>query len=243
MLLKLESPKLFSDIVGIISVLVNEVRLKLNKEGMSVTAIDPANVAMIHFKIPADLFSEFNVDKDETLGINLENLKAVLRRCGPSSALTLQKEEENSLKMIIQDRIKREFIISLIDIEVDEKELPEWEFKSVIKLDSGTFEEVIEDCLVVSDACTFNAHPDKFTIEAHGLNSVKADFSTEEAEIFSGEAKARFSLEYLAKFAKGAKISSTAKINFADNHPMRLDFPTGNVLLSFILAPRVEQED
>ena len=59
MLLKLESPKLLSDIISIISELVTEVRLKINKEGMSLTAIDPANVAMVYFKLPSDLFSQF----------------------------------------------------------------------------------------------------------------------------------------------------------------------------------------
>ena len=53
MLLKLEHPKLFSEIISIISDMVLEVRLKVNKEGMSILAIDPANVAMISFKLPA----------------------------------------------------------------------------------------------------------------------------------------------------------------------------------------------
>jgi len=243
MLLKLENPKLFADIVGIISELVTEVRLKVTKDGMSVNAIDPANVAMVYFKIPNDLFSEFLIEKDQVLGVNLESLKAVLRRCGPGSSLTIEKFE-NTLKLGIQDRIRRDFTLALIDIESEEKEMPEWEFKSVVKMDSESFIEVIEDCSVVADACTFHAQPNKFTIEAHGpLNSARAEFSTDEVEIHSDESKARFSLEYLNKFIKGGKISSRVTINFSDNHPMRINFPTGNVLLSFILAPRIEQED
>lgn len=242
MLLKLESPKLMSDIVSIISELVVEVRIKVNKEGMSLTAIDPANVAMVHFKIPADLFSQFNLEKDEVLGINLESLKSVLRRCGLGSSLTLSKDD-NLLKLSINDRIKRDFTLALIDIESEEKQMPEWEFKSVIKMDSNSFVEVVEDCLIVSDACTFIASPTSFTIEAHGLNSARAEFSSEELEIYSDNSTARFSLEYLNKFIKGSKISSRVTISFSDNHPMRIDFPTGNVMLSFVLAPRVEQED
>lgn len=242
MLLKLESPKLLSDIVSIISELVNEVRLKINKEGMSLTAIDPANVAMVYFKIPADLFSQFNLEKEEVLGVGLESLKSVLRRCGTGSSLTIEKED-NLLKLRIQDKIKRDFTLALIDIEAEEKQMPQWEFKSVIKMDSGAFVEVIEDCLVVSDACSFIASPNSFVIEAHGLNSARAEFSSDELEIYSDNSTARFSLEYLNKFIKGAKISSRITISFSDNHPMRLDFPTGNVMLSFVLAPRVEQED
>lgn len=242
MKLTLQNPKIFSDIVTIISELVTEVKMKVNKEGISLTAIDPANVAMIYFKIPATLFSDFEIEKDEVLGINLNNLKAVLRRCKPGSALIISKEE-NQLKIGLRDRIKRDFSLALIDIDVEEKELPSWEFNSVVHLHSDTFVEVIEDCAVVSDACTFIAEPNRFIVEAHGLNTARAEFSSDEAEIHSGNSTARFSLEYLTKFIKGAKISSKVTLSFSDNHPMRLDFPTGDVILSFVLAPRVEQDD
>ena len=241
MLLKLESPKLFTDIITIISELVMEVKLKVNKEGMSLTAIDPANVAMVYFKIPADLFTQFEVDKDEVIGVNLNDFKNVLRRCKFGSSLTLERKD-NQLKVGIQDKIRRDFSLALIDISMEEKEMPEWEFKSVVKIPSELFAEVIEDCLVVSDACTFIAEPNKFIIEASGLNSARAEFSSDEVEIHSDSSTARFSLEYLNKFAKGSKICAKAILNFSDNHPMRINFPTGNVMLSFVLAPRIEQE-
>ncbi len=242
MLLKLEDPRFFANLIGVISELVTEVRIKVNKEGMSLTAVDPATVAMVYFNIPADLFSQFNVEKDETLGVNLNDLKSILRRCGMGGSLVLEKEE-NVLKIGIRDRIRRDFTLALIDVEGDERELPQWEFKSVIKMDSQAFVDAIEDCLVVSDACAFIAQPNKFIIEAKGLHSSKIEFTSDEAEIYADNSTARFSLEYLSKFIKGAKLSSKTEINFSDNHPMRINFPTGKVLLSFILAPRVEQED
>jgi proliferating cell nuclear antigen len=243
MKLTLQSPKILADIVSIISEIVTEVRLKVTKDGLSLTAIDPANVAMIYFKIPASLFTEFEIEKEEDeLGLNLNNLKAVLRRCKPGAALTLEKAD-NILKLGIQDRVKRDFSLALIEIDAEEKPLPEWEFNSVVKINSDTLTEVIEDCAIVSDACTFIAEPDKFIVEAHGLNSARAEFSNDEAEIHSGNSTARFSLEYLSKFIKGAKISMNSTLSFSDNHPMRLDFHTGDVVLSFVLAPRVEQDD
>jgi proliferating cell nuclear antigen len=243
MKLTLPNPKIFSDIITIISDLVTEVRIKIDKEGVNLTAIDPANVAMVYFKIPVSLFSEFELTKEkEELGVNLNDLKAVLRRCKPGAALTLERHE-NKLKVGIKDRVKRDFALALIEIEAEEKTLPIWEFNSVIHIDSETLFEVIEDCSVVSDACTITAEPNKFIVEASGLNSARAEFSSDEAEIYSGNSSARFSLEYLNKFIKGAKISSRATLSFSGNHPMRLDFRTGEVILSFVLAPRIEQED
>lgn len=243
MLLKLPNPKIFSDIVTIISELVTEVRMKVNKEGISLTAIDPANVAMVHFKIPSVLFSEYNIDKEEEqLGLNLNDLKAVLRRSKPGSSLLMERAD-NTLKIGLHDRIKRDFSLALLDLDFEEKPFPSWEFNSVVRINAEAFVEVIEDCAIVSDACTFMAEPNKFIVEAHGLNSARAEFSSDEAEIFSGSSLARFSLEYLVKFIKGAKVSSNATLSFSNNHPMRLDFHTGDVKLSFVLAPRVEQTD
>lgn len=242
MLLKFADPKFFSNLISIISELVTEVRIKVTKEGMSLVAIDPASVAMVYFNIPADLFAQFELEKEEVLGVNLDNLNSVLRRCGLSSSLIIQKEE-NMLKLTIQDRIKRDFTLALISVEGEEREMPKWEFKSVIKMDAQTFVEIVEDCLVVSDACTFTAEPNKFIVEAKGLNSARAEFSSDEVEIYADTSSARFSLEYLSKFIKGAKISNRVEVNFSDNHPMRINFPTGKVMLSFVLAPRVEQED
>ena len=213
MRLTIENPKILADIVGIISELVTEVRLKITKEGVSVTAIDPANVAMTYFRMPAELFSVYELESDYKLGVNLENLKAVLRRCKPGSSLTISLDD-NILKLEIKDRAKRDFGLALIDIEGEEKELPEWEFNSVIKMDANTFVEIIEDCAVVADACTFISEPNKFVVEASGLNSARAEFTADEVEIHSGNSKARFSLEYLAKFMKGSKISARAILSF-----------------------------
>lgn len=242
MRLKLEDPRILAHLISIISELVTEVRVKVNKEGMSLTALDPANVAMCYFSITADLFSEFNVEKDEVLGVNLENLNSIMRRAKMGSSLVIEKED-SSLKIVINDKIKREFSLALIDVEGDDKQMPAWEFKSVVKMDAQAFVDAIEDCSVVADACTFIAQPDKFIIESSNLHSARTEFSNEEAQIFSDASSARFSLEYLAKFVKGAKIANRAEINFSDNHPMRLNFPSGKVMLSFVLAPRVEQDD
>jgi proliferating cell nuclear antigen len=242
MKLKLEDPRVFANLIGIISDLVTEVKIRVNKDGMFLTAVDPATVAMVYFNIPADLFSKYEVEKEEILGVNLDNLKSILRRCGLGSSLTMEKDD-NLLKLGIQDKIRRDFTLALIDIEGDDKEMPQWEFKSVIKMESQSFCDAIEDCSVVSDACTFMAEPNKFVVEAKGLNSARTEFSSDEVQIFSDNSSARFSLEYLSKFIKGAKVSNNVELNFSDNHPMRINFPAGKIMLSFVLAPRVEQDD
>ena len=241
MLIKLENPLLLAKVIDIISELVTEVRIKVNEFGMSITAMDPANISMVNFKIPKSSFSQFEVEK-EVLGINLDNLKQILRRSGSGSSLTIEKKE-NLLSIHIQDRIKRNFTLNLIEIESEERDLPELEFSSLVEINSVDLITSIEDCNIVADACSFIIKDGKFIIEAKSLNSARSEFSGDEAKIQAENCKAKYSLEYLQKFMKGAKLCEKSVLKFAEEHPLRIDFKTPEMELSFILAPRVETDD
>ncbi len=241
MRVKLENPILLTKAVELISELVTEVRIKVSEFGMSIIAMDPANVAMVGFKLPKTAFSEFETGS-ETLGINLDNLKKILRRVGVGSSLIIEKKD-NLLSIQILDRIKRNFTLSLIDIESSDKEMPNLEFSSVVELSSVDLIASIEDCAVVSDACAFIINNGKFIIEAKGLDSAMSEFSGDEARIQAEPCKSRYSLEYLQKFIKGAKLCEKTILRFANDHPLKIDFNIEHMNLSFILAPRVETED
>ncbi|MBU1129640.1 MAG: hypothetical protein KJ949_03355 [Nanoarchaeota archaeon] len=245
MLIKLDSPALLTKVVEIISELVTEVRMKFSGTGLSISAIDPANVAMVGFKIPKSAFSLFETEQ-EILGINLDSLKRILKRCGSGSSLVLEKKE-NLLQIQIQDRIRRNFTLSLIDVEsqdVDfDSKVANMEFSSFVEINSVDLIASVEDCAIVSDACSFIIEGEKFVIEAKGLNSARSEFSDDEVKIRAEKCKARYSLEYLQKFLKGAKLCDKTILNFANEHPLKIDFLAENMSLNFVLAPRVETED
>lgn len=245
MLVKIENPALLSRVVEIISELVTEVRIKINEYGLSITAMDPANVAMVGFKLPRINFSQLEAG-DETLGVSLEDLKRILKRCGVGSSLILEKKE-NLLEIQIQDRIKRKFTLNLLEIESEEIDFnaktERMEFVSKIELNSVDLVASVEDCAVVSDACTFSTEQGKFIIESKGLNSAKSEFSGDEAKIEAENSKSKYSLEYLQKFIKGAKLVEKVNVDFSSDHPLKMKFKTDYLDLSFVLAPRVETED
>ncbi len=245
MLLKLDNPNLLTKAVELISELVVEVRLKFNEYGLSITAMDPANVSMVCFKLPKSAFSQFQAG-NEVLGVNLDNLKKILKRCGAGSSLIIESRD-NLLEIYVEDRIKRNFTLSLIDIESEdidfESKIARMEFTSKVQLSSSDLVDSIEDCIIVADACSFIIKDGKFIIEAKGLNSTKSEFSVDEASIQAENCKARYSLEYLQKFVKGAKLCDKVLLNFSEDHPLKMDFKAPNMEISFVLAPRVETED
>ncbi len=243
--IKLENPSLLARVVDIISELVTEVRIKFSGEGMSITAMDPANVSLVNFSLSKSAFSRFEA-KDEVLGINLDNLKQVLRRCGSGSSLEFEREE-NMLKICIQDRIKRNFTLNLINIDSEDinfqEKISNMNFSSAVEINSPDLTDSIEDCNVVADACSFIIENGKFIIEAKSLNSARSEFSETEARIRAENCRSKYSLEYLQKFMKGAKLCDKTLVHFSEDHPLRMDFKGQDFGLSFVLAPRIENED
>lgn len=240
MLLKLENPKILSDAISLISELVTEVKIRLDKQGLSIVAIDPANVALVSFRLPASLFSVFEAD-EEIIGVSLDSLKNVLKRANAGASLMMHTED-NTLKVEINDKIKRMFNLALINIEQEEKAMPILEFNCKVEMNSQDFLEAIEDCSIIADSCSFSIKDGKFAVEARGLHSTKSEFSGDEAKIEGEKGKAKYSLEYLRKFTKACKMADKTSINFSDDYPLKLEFKN-NYEIAFILAPRVESED
>jgi proliferating cell nuclear antigen len=240
MILKLDNPKVLADAISIISEVVNEVRIKLTEDGLSIVAVDPANVAMVIFKLPKSSFSQYE-HGNEVWGINLSDLKMILRRASSSSNIVFE-QDENQLKISIFDKVKRIFNLSLIDIEGEEKEEPKLSFNCKIEISSDHFVKAVEDCSIVADSCSFISGNDFFILEGAGsLNSARTEFSGDEAKI-QGTGKSKYSLEYLIKFIKASKISDKVNISFSDDYPLRLDYPGDLMGIGFILAPRVEND-
>ena len=176
----------------------------------------------------------------------MENLKQILRRCSSGSSLILEKEE-NLLKIRIEDKIIRNFTLNMINVDSEdinfEEKVSNMEFSSSVEIGSSELISAIEDCAIMADACSFIIQDGKFIVEAKSLNSARTEFSSEQAVIKAENCGAKFSLEYLQKFLKGAKLCNKTLLKFAEDHPLRMDFINSEMELSFILAPRVENED
>jgi len=240
MIVKLDKPKILGDAFGIISEVVSEVRIKLMEDGMSIVAVDPANVAMVVFKLPKESFSKYETGND-IWGVNLDDLKRILKRASTSSSIIFE-QEENKLKISIFDKVKRVFHMSLIEIESDDKDEPELNFSCKVEMPCEQFAQAIEDCSVVADSCSFVAGDGFFMVEGSGaLNSARAEFTGDESKI-EGIGKSKYSLEYLMKFIKAGKLANNVRIRFSDDYPLRLDFAGDKMGIGFILAPRVEND-
>lgn len=247
MKLTLAEPKYLKDSISIISELVNEGSFKITPDAIELVAMDPANVAMVIFKLLSSAFAEYEIEQPTEIAINLNNLKQILRRAGPSDTLTLETEE-NKLKITLRGTTKRTFSLPIINVESKEQRVPELSFGTSIKARSHMLNEAIEDVDIVGESVSFSAETGKFTVAAEGDLSkahieIKHDENTTVNMHDTGLLRAKYSIEYLKKMIAGSKLSDEVLIQFNKDYPLRLDYKDiDKVALSFILAPRVEND-
>ena len=246
MKLTLAEPKYLKESISIISELVNEASFKITKDAIELVAMDPANVAMVIFKLLSSCFTEYNVPTEVDLAVNLSNIKQILRRSRPSDMVTLELEGNEKLKITLKGKNTRTFSIPIIELEEREQKIPDLSFSAVVSTTSNVFNDAIEDVDVVAESVVLVAEPGKFALVAEGdLSKVNVDIAegNETKMEVTDNVKAKYSIEYLKKMISGSKLSNEVVVNFSKDYPLKIDYKViDKVQMSFILAPRVEND-
>jgi proliferating cell nuclear antigen len=246
MKLTLAEPRYLKDSISIISELVNEARIKVTPNAIELVAMDPANVAMVVFKLLSSAFIEYEIKAPVEVAINLNNFKQVLRRAKPNDMLTLELAD-NKLKIKFKSNTTRTFSLPIIEIDEKEQRVPELSFPVTITTDSVILSDSIDDADIVGDSVSFMAEAKKFTVLAEGdLNRAQIEITADEqTDIKAGDVavKAKYSVEYLKKMVQGGKLAEKVIVQFNKDYPLKLSYVSvDKVSLAFILAPRVEND-
>lgn len=248
MKLTLAEPSYLKDSISIISELVNEATFKITPDAIELVAMDPANVAMVIFKLFSSCFTEYDVTSEIEIAINLNNLKQILRRAKPSDMLSLEVTPENKLQITLKSKSTRTFSIPIIELDEREQKIPDLSFPISIETNSSILNDAIEDVDIVAESVTFTAEKDKLVIAAEGDLSkasieINADEDTKITADTSDKIKSKYSIEYLKKMMAGSKLTNNVTIYFNKDYPLKMEYKVvDKILLAFILAPRVEND-
>jgi proliferating cell nuclear antigen len=244
---EIEEVGLLKDSMKTISDLISEGLFQLEEDGLRLVAADPALVGLVHFKIEKDLFEEFDLDEETMVGLNIENLYSILRRANSDDTITFELDDSR-FHITMENSSTRNFSLPRLNLSEDDiPETDQLEFDFEAELEASVIEGAVKDAMVVSDAVTISASDAELVIAAEGDQS-NAEFTiTEGSEgvlSMDGEkVKSMFSLDYLSKMIGGKKLSENVTIKLGNDFPMRMEFVRPDEMdLSFVLAPRIEEE-
>ncbi|MEK6875896.1 MAG: proliferating cell nuclear antigen (pcna), partial [Nanoarchaeota archaeon] len=226
--LSMADSKILKEGINAISELIIEANLKIKPQGLELVSMDPANVSMVIFRVNGATFTEYKVSEEQTIGLNISNLKQIFRRLKSDDILSMELKE-GRLQIASVGSVAKTFKLPLVELEEKEQKVPELKFPVSVTLPSALLIDAVEDAGIVAESVSFAAEPQKFCMSAQG------DLSDANIEILKGEnirieiegdgkITSKYSVEYLKKMISGAKLSDTAIIQFGKDYPLKLQF-------------------
>lgn len=224
--------------------LTTEVRFNINNQGLKVLEIDPANVGMVEIEIKKYGFTELTENAEiKSYGLNIYDLFKILK--DQKKEFVRVSSEEDKLIFSFSNGFKSE--LPLINIDSEQKKMPSLDQNTTIEINSKKFKEIVKNCSNVGDALIIekteiDTKENNVSFSSKGLSTTEINFNSDDVKMSGENTKSRYSLEYLEKFVK-EPISDKVTLKMSNDYPITAEYVKGSLRVTFILAPRITNDD
>jgi proliferating cell nuclear antigen len=235
------------DALDSVSVLVDECKIRLNEEELSIRAVDPANVGMVDLTLEAAAFESYEADGG-VIGVNLARLEDIAGMANSGDLIHLELDEETRKLHIEIDGLS--YTLALIDPDSirQEPDIPDLDLASEIVVEGAQIDRGIKAADMVSDHIRLRVDEadEAFFIEAEGdTDDVNLKLDREDLiALTAGPADSLFSLDYLKDMNKAIPSDAEVTVELGEEFPVKLHygFAEGLGNVTFMLAPRIQSD-
>ncbi len=235
------SAKSFMTILEALGNIVDEALLNFSEGGISVKALDPAQVALIDIQIPRDSFVTYEIKGELSVGVNLANLLKTLPRPKKGDKLIFSATEE-FYEFLLEGIATKRYKYRSIEVSASQVPSIDLDFKVTAKCISKAFRDAVKD-LKGAGTLVFDAQDDQYLyLKAPELNA-EARLSRIAGSILEMEVKEpsrnSYDEDYINKVLNLTTVSDVIEIRFGSDIPLNLDFTIvegGKV--KYLLAPK-----
>lgn len=232
-------------IIDATTTLVDEVKLHITPEGISLKAVDPAHVAMVDLSLGSKAFAEYKAS-DIELGLDLDKLKEILKLASSEDTIGLEyKEDQNRLVVTVGNLVRR---MSLTDTAgMPDPKVPNLNLPNRVKVKVAELSQGIKASESVSDHISLVCDENAFELNAEGdTDTVNLKLTKNQlVELKASErTKSLFSLDYFSNMVKAADNGGDISLALGSDYPVRVefDFAQGHGHVTYLLAPRIESD-
>jgi proliferating cell nuclear antigen len=237
--------ELLKDAIASLTIIVDEVRFRIKPEGISVKAVDPANVAMVTFELGSSAFDEYSADECE-IGVDLNKITGLMGIADKGDTVRIELEEENHKLLIDVGGLS--YTLSLLDPSTirAEPRVPQLELPAKVVMNGTDLRHAVKAAEKISNHMLMGVSGDTFYMEAKGdTDQVRLEMSRDQLiDLKSCDVSSLFSLDYLTDIAKPTNKVNEVSLSLGRDFPVIIDFEIANGAgrISYLLAPRIEKD-
>jgi len=237
--------EILKGIIDVTSPLVNEVKLNIKPDGVSLRAVDPAHVAMVDLRLSNEAFEEYNAS-DMEMGIDMDKFSSIMRLATSGNTVSLEFDEKaNRLIITIGNLVRK---MALIDTAgMPDPKMPSLDLPGKVVLKSSEILQGVRASEAVSDHLSLMMNKDSFELFAEGdTDTVNLTLPKDILVDLSANAKYKslFSIDYFSNMIKPVKGDDPITIYLGNDNPTRVEFDIADTKghVTYLLAPRIESE-
>ncbi len=232
-------------ILDAVATLVDEAKIHVTPEGLSLKAVDPAHVAMVDLSLGKKAFAEYKAT-DLDMGVDLDKLKDILKLAGSQDLIDIEYKEDAHKLVFKLGHITRR--MSLVDTaNMGDPKVPNLSLPNQVVVLASELQQGIKASEAVSDHIALVADGKAFELVAEG-DTDQAHLRLEGSELIKIQApqksRSLFSLDYFSTMSKVVKATDAVTLNLGTDFPVKIEFDIadGNGHIIYLLAPRIESE-
>ena len=234
-----------------------DTNILFTKEGIKIINMDKTHTILVHLFLQASNFEFYECIYDKIIiGVNMLHLFKLISTIDNDDTLTIYIEKDDYDDGVIQELglkfengdIKQSKIqkLKLIEPDLDEIEMPDILYSSIINMPSSDFQKIIRDLASISEKLEIKSVDNELIFKCNG-NYAKAEIRRTETsnsmqfiqkqsvnEIIQGI----FSLKNLIYFIKCTNLCNQIEIYLENNKPLIVKYNVASLgELKLCLAP------
>ena len=225
--------------------LVDEARIRVTEDGLTVRAVDSANVAMDDLKLEVAAFESFEASPG-TLVLSLDRLADPVRLASKDDLVQLFLDPESGKLIVVVDGLR--YSMACLDSRTLQAEptLPEFDLPATVTIDRDALQRGVKAADLVADhvRIRMEAGADTLIIEAEGdTDAVTLELDGDDIDILAaGDASTLFSLDYCKKLVRTIPAGTPVTLDLGEDFPLILSYELadGDGAITRMLAPRIE---
>jgi proliferating cell nuclear antigen len=237
--------EVLKEMVDVVSTLVDEAKLNVGKDSVTIKAVDPAHVAMVDLSLDRGAFESYKAEETE-LGLDMDKMKEILRLAKSGEVISITHDEDkNRIVVTIGNTTRR---MSLVDTAgMSDPKVPSLNLPAKLVVRTDELRQAIRASESVSDHIALKASPEGFEVVSEGdTDTVSHMVPKDLLEELSAKDAVRslFPLDYFSNMVKAISTAPTVALYLGTDYPVRMEFKiaSGKGDVRYLLAPRIESE-
>jgi len=230
------------------SSLVDEAPVKISEEGLSIRALDLAEVSMIDMVLSKDAFETFEFDKPLKVNIRLSDVLNLLKFESKSERLEMVFKEDKVTFRVSND-FTRIFTVPVFSSEDRDLPLPKVSLGNSFETKVSTIKHLLESGKHISDYISISVENNTVLLSAKGeISEYQVVLTVEEGNLINPVLKeasrASYDLKRLSSIVSSLLFSENVRIEFDTDLPLKMTQKVEEVpnsILTFFVAPRMEK--